>query len=640
VRIAWKVGWKVAWTVCTSAVLVLAPSLVAAQYSQDSAVRARITRPVNGSRFKVLGNTIHPQVRGARDLGRVDGLAPMEQMLLVLKASPEQEAALDQLLDEQHDPASPNFHRWLTPQEFGQRFGVAQDDLAAIASWLRSQGFAVQETPGTGAGRRIIAFSGVADQVERAFHTEMHQYEVEGRRHVANATDLAIPEAIADVVEGISLHSFRARSMHRIAGPSSLPSPETTLASGSHALTPYDYATIYNIAPLWNAGTDGTGQTIAVVGRSLISPSDFATFRSAFGLPASTLQTVTTSYDAKAVDSSDTMEATLDVEWAGAVAKGATILLAASTGSPTTDGIDLASAFVVNNNLASVMSVSFGVCEAYMESGNAFYDGLWRQAASQGISVFVSTGDNGAAGCDSSNAAAANQGFAVNGIGSTAYNVAVGGTQFHEGAGSYWNCGNDGRLSSATSYIPEQAWNEGGLWAGSGGVSAQHPSAAWQTGPGVPASDPGDAGRHHRYIPDVSLSAAVHDGYLIVSNGGLAMIGGTSAAAPAFAGIMAMVNQRTSGRNGLPNPTLYGLAASMPSIFHDVTGGSNAVPCIVGTADCAGGVLDGYSATSGYDLATGLGSVDASALVNNWTNAPVGPKGQARGPRSEARGPR
>ena len=542
-------------------------------------------------------------------------------MLLVLNASPERDAALDQLLAEKHDPGSPNYHQWLTPEQFGERFGVAQEDLEAIGSWLRGEGFVVHDFA---AGRRTIEFSGVAAQVEKTFHTEMRHYEMNGRQQIANATDLAIPAALAQVVKGISLHGFRAQPQHRMsvaATGSDSPSPQSTLGSGSHALTPYDYATIYNIAPLWSAGTDCAGQTIAVVGRSVVSQSDFTTFRSLFGLPASTLQMVTTNYAAAAVESADTLEATLDVEWAGGVAKGATILLVASTGSQTTDGLELAASYVVNNNLASILSLSFAECEAYLGAGNTFYENLWRQAAAQGISVVVSTGDNGAAGCDASSSTAASHGFGVNGLASTAYNVAVGGTQFNEGAGSYWNAANDWRLSSATNYIPEQAWNEGGLWAGSGGISAEHVSAPWETGPGVPTSDPNDTSQHHRSIPDVSLAAAVHDGYLIVAGGSLAMIGGTSASAPSFAGIMALVNQRTAVRNGLPNPLLYALAASQPSVFHDTTVGSNGVPCVSGSPNCSGGVLSGYRATSGYDLATGWGSIDANALVSNWSAA-------------------
>jgi pseudomonalisin len=622
--------------ICMILSLFALPAFSGALNSQDAATpesRLRITQPISNTRFKILANTIHPQVAGARDLGRVDALAPMDQMLLVLNGSPAQEAALDQFLAEQHDSASPNYRHWLTPEQFGERFGVAPGDLEAIGSWLRGYGFVVNDF---NAGRRIITFSGVVDQVEKAFHTEMHHYQIKGRMHVANATDLAIPAEIADVVEGLSLHSFRSQSLHRIAaaGQSRAPrvngaapiasngaSPETTLVGGGQALSPYDYATIYNIAPLWNTGTDGTGQTIAIVGRSVVSQGDFATFRAMFGLPASTLQVVTTSYDASSVEGSDTVEATLDVEWAGAVAKGATILLAASTGSQTTDGVALAAAYVVNNNLAPVMSVSFGECEAYLGSGNAFYESLWQQAASQGISVFVAAGDNGAAGCDASASSAASQGFAVNGLASTAYNVAVGGTQFNEGSGSYWNPTNNGQLASATAYIPEEVWNEGGLWAGSGGVSAQHLAAPWQAGNGVPTSDPGDAGQHHRYLPDVSLTAAAHDGYVIVSGGGLWMASGTSASAPSFAGIMALVNQATGARNGLPNPSLYALAASTPSIFHDITVGSNAVPCISGTADCSSGVLNGYNAGAGYDLAAGWGSVDVYALASNWANA-------------------
>jgi subtilase family serine protease len=294
--------------------------------------------------------------------------------------------------------------------------------------------------------------------------------------------------------------------------------------------------------------------------------------------------------------------------------------------------------------LAAAMSVSFGACEAAMGAGNQFYNALWQQAAAQGISVFVAAGDSGSAGCDDPGSTSpATHGLGVSGLASTPYNVAVGGTQFADTGAptTYWNTANDAHGASAKGYIPETAWNESSytaakaagnnLYAGGGGVSAIYPNPSWQSGAGVPSSDPGAASQHHRYLPDVALTAAGHDGYLVYREGGLYMVGGTSASSPAFAGLMAIVDQYTGGRNGNPNTRLYSLATQAPAAYHDVTTGSIAVPCAGGSPGCstsagAVGKMNGYSAGAGYDLASGLGSVDAYAVAFNWgARAAAGP---------------
>jgi subtilase family serine protease len=565
----------------------------------------------------------------------------MERIQMQLSGSPEQQAELEQLLADQHDAASPHFQEWLTPEQFGERFGPAQQDIDAVVRWLEDNGFHVDEI---GRGRRTLEFSGTASQVERAFHTQMRQYEVEGVHHFANATDLAIPEALAPLIGGVvSLHDFRHQPMHQVLGQTPTPAPATNLSGGARGLSPYDFATIYNVTPLWTSNFDGAGQSVAIAGRTNIKLTDVATFRSTFGLPGNNTQVILNGKDPGIVSAGEEMEADLDVEWSGAVAKGATIKFVVSASTNASDGVDLSSQYIVNNNLAAAMSVSFGACEAAMGSGNQFYYSLWQQAAAQGISVFVSAGDSGSAGCDNPGARSpATRGLGVNGLASTPYNVAVGGTQFADTASptTYWNTANDAHAASAKSYIPEAAWNESAyttanatgnnLYAGSGGVSAVYSTPGWQTGKGVPAADPGTTAGHHRYLPDVSLTAAGHDGYLVFRQGGLYLVGGTSASSPAFAGLMALVDQYTGGRNGNPNTRFYSLATQAPAAYHDVTTGTIAVPCAGGAPGCstpapAGnvGVMTGYSAAAGYDLATGLGSVNAFTLAYNWGARPA-----------------
>jgi hypothetical protein len=607
-------------------------------------VRPRIVaRPDNGAVVRLPGS-IHPLVAVATRISRAPATLPMERILLRLEGSAEQEAALAQLLADQQDPASPRYHAWLTPEQFGEQFGAARQDIDTIASWLESEGFQVTEVA---AGRRAIEFSGNVQQVEAAFHTQIDRYQWNGEPHIANATDISIPAALAPVVAGVaSLHDFGARPLHRVlAAPGSSPAaPQTDFSGGAHGLSPYDFAAIYNVAPLWTGGYDGAGQSIAVVGESDIKLSDVTSFRATFGLPVNNPTIVVNGKDPGIVAGDET-EADLDVEWAGAVAKGASIDFVTSASTSASDGVTLSAQYIVQHATAPVMTLSYGLCEAQMGSSNQFYSSLWQQAAAEGIAVFVAVGDSGSAGCDvpysASNSGTnttkpASLGFGVNGLASTPYNVAVGGTGFNDAASpsTYWNASNNAQLASAKGYIPELAWNDSsytagassnGLYAGGGGASTVWARPSWQAGPGVPAGA-------MRLTPDVSLTAAGHDGYVVEQEGSLYLVGGTSAATPSFAGLMAIVNQYTHSANGNPNAKFYALAAQVPAVYHDVTSGSNAVPCAGGSPNCSTaapgsnvGKMNGYSAGAGYDLATGLGSVDANALVTNWGGAAPGP---------------
>ncbi len=524
-----------------------------------------------------------------------------------------------------------------------------------MTGWLRAHGFTVESVAN---GRRSIEFSGTAGQIAQAFHSEIHRYLADGEAHISNAADLSVPTAIAPVVTGIvSLHDFRARPQYHVIAakaPAKPPAPSYNEKGGSHTLTPYDFATIYDVMPVWGKlGVDGTGQSIAVIARSNLSLSDISTFRTNYGLPPSTVKVLLNGPDPGIlISTGDNVEVSLDTEWSGAVARGATVNVVVSSSTATADGVDLSSQYAVDNNVAPVITYSYGQCESENGSFNSFYNQLWQQAVAQGISVFVSAGDSGSANCDDpTSASPARLGFAVNGLASTPYNVAVGGTEFNEGANAanYWAPSNSpSTLASALGYIPEVVWNESsyvapgnpnnGLWAGGGGVSSLYATPSWQTGAGVPASDPGSTGGHHRYLPDVALTAAEHDGYEVLTQGQLYLVSGTSASTPTFAGIMALIDQYTSVRNGNPSPELYALARSTPGIFHDVTGGTNAVPCtsgpFSGNPACTGpaiapgvGSMGGYSASAGYDLATGLGSVDAYQLVTNWTSNSTGSGG-------------
>lgn len=575
--------------------------------------RDRITSFIDEEQRVALRGNLHPLANARYDVGMVAADYPMERMILTLLPDSSQGQTLDEFVSSLYNAESPSYHQWLTPSEYAERFGASNSDVTQIVDWLRSHGF---ESIDVSIGRQAIVFSGTAAQVRAAFHTSIHAYNVAGEIHHANAQEPEIPLALAQVVGGVvSLHDFRSSVMHRPVGKIA---PQFT-SGGSHYLAPPDFATIYDLGPAYQQSINGSGQSVAIVARSNIRLTDVAQFRSSFGLPANSPQIILNGPDPGIWDANEETEADLDAEWSGAVAKNATIKFVVSKSTNTTDGVDLSAQYIVDNNLAPVMSTSFGLCEAWLgAAGNTFLNNLWEQAAVQGITVFVSSGDNGAAGCDSSSESSAVEGLAVNGLCSTPYSVCVGGNEFNDTANPalYWSASNaSGTQGSALSYIPEVVWNESGptagLWASGGGASTVYSKPAWQTGVGVPADGKRD-------VPDVSLSAAGHDGYLIVQEGGLYVVGGTSAASPSFAGIMGLVVQSAASRQGNANAVFYPLAAKQRSggaaIFHDITSGNNSVPG-----------LTGFNATIGYDQATGLGSVDASVLVAHWSDGTIVP---------------
>ncbi len=586
--------------------------------------RDRLVRPVDDTQRIVLPGNLHPLAQPGFRLAPVAQNFRMDRMMLVLTPDAAQQDALDDLLAQQQDINSPYYHQWITPERFGELFGASGGDIATVVKWLESHGMSVEEIS---AGRRSIVFSGNAGQVASAFHTRIQSYKIGGEIRHANENDPEIPRALAEVVFGIvSLHDFRAEPMHVTPAYNPVPFPNFTSGS-AHYLSPADFATIYNLTPLYQNLTDGSGQSSAIIGRSNLNLADVRSFRSSFGLSARDPQIVVNGADPGIFDANEQAEAVLDVEWSGAVAKNANVKFVVSASTHSSDGVYLSAQYAVNHNVAPVMSVSFGICEAALgSSGNRFIHSLWQQAAAEGITVFVSSGDSGAAGCDLSSATSATHGRGVNGLCSTPYSVCVGGTQFDDTAnpGLYWSSFNGPTTqASAQSYIPEKVWNESGssgLWSGGGGVSMVYSKSSWQTGSGVPADGKRD-------VPDVSLNAAVHDGYLVYINGALMLLGGTSAASPALAGIMALIVQSTAAPQGNANPVFYTLAARQnsggPAVFHDTVSGNNSVPG-----------LNGFNAVGGYDQATGLGSVDANMLVTHWSDgsAPSPPSFQLIAP--------
>jgi len=694
--------------------------------------RPLITQKIDESRMVRLAGNTRPEATAANDRGAVADSLALEHMQLQLQRPAEQAQAVEATIADLQNPKSANFHKWLTAEQFGARFGASQADIATITAWLTSHGFTVNYVYPSGV---LVDFSGSAAQVREAFQTEIHYLDVNGVRHVSNMSDPTIPAALASAVSGlVSLHDFSPHAMKRAR-----PQDTYTYQGQTYqALTPEDMATIYNLTPLFAAGITGQGQTVAVIeDTNLYNADDWSVFRTTFGLSQYSTGSLATVHPAPASGGSncanpgivggDDEEAELDAEWASAAAPGAAIEVAACADTRTTFGGLIALDNLINSsNPPSVVSISYGNCEA--ENGataNMAFNLIYQQAAAEGISVFVAAGDEGGASCDAG-ATTATHGIGVSGWSATPYNVAVGGTDFSDNytntSANYWNATNDANYGSALSYIPEIPWDDscaGGLLSGylgyaspygsdgfcassiakqyglvqvaagsggPGGCATGNPSivgevsggcAGWSkpSWQGGVAGNPSDGARD---IPDVSLFAGtgVWGHYYIVCytdvrNGGAACTGdpsnwagggGTSFSSPIMAGVQALVNQNAGGAQGNPNPVYYQLAAnsaavctssngdpgSGPCIFHNITQGDISVDC-GGNVSCYGAVTaapvgrrggfggpgastggalststsafsPAFAAASGWNMATGLGSINAYNLVMNWAS--------------------
>jgi subtilase family serine protease len=620
-----------------------------------------VSAKIDDNRLTRLPGNTSPRARVEFDRGRAPDNLPLEHVLLLLRRSQSQQQELERFISRQYDPRSADFHRWLTPQQFGERFGPSSEDVSKLTQWLGQHGFRINNVP---EGRLFVDFSGTAGQIAQAFHTEIHTYRVGGQEHYANAGDPYIPTALAPVVAGFrALNDFHPHPQVRHVGIAHLDhaskrwvreNPQgshlTASANGLYIAGPQDFATIYGVNQVWKAGVLGTGQTIGVVGESNIASADIQTFRDQFGITALgpngsvEMENPPATVCAAPNPSDNEPEAYLDAEWAGATAPDATVDFVACGSQGTTFGADLAAAYIIGDpahvQRISALSSSYGDCEELPQSeANQFYVSLWQQAAVEGITVVVAAGDTGADGCQYVGTYATD-GLTVSNEASTPYNIAAGGTDFSDvfsgTTATYWSATNGPYFQSAQSYIPEMAWNDscgsplvllrfgqnfansfgpngfctwafqqpidpdsGGppyyASAGNGGLSTVSSRPAWQSGvPGLPAQ----AGRA---VPDISMFASAGDTWsqtLIICDSGLANMppgtacdytnandifanfgGGTSFVAPAFAGIMALIDEKSGDRQGQANYVLYPLAGEQY-----VTYGSSTQPTM---ANCA-----------------------------------------------------
>jgi subtilase family serine protease len=607
---------------CTFTIVVLGFSLAFPflSFSQTGHSRALITQRIDETKLTTLEGNTHPGANPANDRGIVADDFKMEHMLLQLRRPAEQEQALEKRVADLTDLHSPSYHQWLTAKEYGETYGLAQSDITTITAWLESHGFTVG---GAYANGVLIDFSGTAGQVRETFRTEIHNLDVNGVKHIANMSDPKIPAALAPAVIGVvSLNDFMPRPMYK-------PKASYTIGGGTFAVVPGDLGVIYNLNPLFSGGTTGTGQTVVVIeDTNVYKTTDWNTFRTTFGVTGTgTFTQVHPTGTASCTNpgtNGDEIEAILDAEYASAAAPSAAIELASCSDTATTFGGLLAVENLINGvNPPTIMSISYGFCEAFNgASANAAFNSTYQQAASEGVSVFVSSGDESAVSCDA-NASKATHGIGVSGFTSTPYNVSVGGTDYGDTfagtTSAYWNSTNTATFESAKSYVPEIPWNdscasqliatfngfavtygsagfcnssfgEEFLTTGSGsggpsgcatgspsisgvvsGTCAGYAKPSWQSGfAGIVADGVRD-------IPDVSLFAAngvwghyypfcdsdpEDGGTCSGAPSGWLGAGGTSFSSPIMAGIQALINQKTGSSQGNPNPTLYSLAAT------------------------------------------------------------------------------
>ncbi|MHB8303114.1 MAG: protease pro-enzyme activation domain-containing protein [Acidobacteriaceae bacterium] len=649
----------------------------------------RITAPIRSDQVSVVHGTVHPLVARAQDQGRLSGSTVIRGMSLTFQLSPAQQADLKKLLAAQLTKGSPMYHQWLQPGQFAARYGVSQADLAQVVAWLKSQGFQVGPIP---ASADRIDFSGTVAQVEAAFQTTMHRYLLHGVQGWANATDISLPRAIANMSLGVRhLNTFRPLPRVRKA-PVRMwqnklisANPQYTVQTNNgpmNFLAPSDIHTIYNVNGLYNANITGTGQTLAIAGQTDITQyeSDVKDFRALSGLNASNLptQVLVPGTGGNQAYASDLEEADLDVEWSGAIAKDATILYVTVGNSPNYGVFDslqyaIQTPLINNTQYVPVISLSYGNCEqAFAGSDIQTLEQYLQQANAQGQTVITASGDSGSADCDttgqnsSGQYVGATQGLAAEYPASSQYATGGGGTSFSgdvSNQSQYWSQQNNANNGSALSYIPETTWNDtqtlaeltniGSLSASGGGVSTLFAKPSWQTGPGVP-------GDGKRDVPDISFAADPnHDGYVLCTeettgsgsnvtfsgtsscaypvgrgevpyfdaNGSGYLYGGTSIVGPQIAGLITLWNQEKGNSNGIGNvnPIFYESARTTPGAFHDTLTGTNAVVCQQGSPDCIADpnvpnnyVMSCCNAGSGYDLTTGLGSVDATAMGAVW----------------------
>jgi subtilase family serine protease len=530
-----------------------------------------------------------------------------------------QEQALAARLQSLQTPGSADYHRWLTPSSFAEKYSNSASDVAAVAAWLQSQGFQNVSIP---AGRGWIEVSGSVAQFEHAFSTSIHLASSPTGPRFILASSISVPGPLAPLIQGIaSLDGAVSAAAGTNPQLVSLSGGELNVrftSSQSAALTPQFVDSVLHLDALHSEGMNGAGEVIAIASRSNVNSHDVAAFRNTFHLSASPLEVLPDGRDPGL--GAEQSAATLVSSWAGAAAPGAQIMLVPAASTSATDGLDLALASIVDRALAHTVVVSYSVCEATLSPiHQALYAALYRQAAAEGIAIIAASGDSGPSACTrAGNVERVEVGFGVNALASTPWNTAVGVAAFSSDGAAL-----DGaRLS---------AWSPGNsadpAYAGGGGKSTLYSSPNWQAAITAANSTMG------RSLPDIALPTALDSaaspGVAFCFSGStssngctLYRAGGSSASAAIFAGVAALLAQKY-GAQGNVAPGLYELSRT-DGVFADIDFGSARLACLAGSAGCDATGFIGFPAAPGFDLATGLGSVDAHALVTRWHRLATG----------------
>jgi len=656
---------------CTA--LALCASIPATAQDTSAKPQPRITSPIDASSRATLAGSRPPRAAAADDLGAVPGSLQLHGISLLFSRSPAQQAALDALVAAQQNPASSLYHQWITPDQYAAQFGVADSDLAAAKSWLEQQGFSIDSISRS---RNRILFSGTAAQVASAFGAPLHYYLTPAtplqpaQKHFAPSADLTLPSALASSVLAIgNLSDFHLLPHILRSAPQPAQPRFTSSQTGAHYLTPGDLATIYDITPAYSSGYTGSNQSIAVIGQSAVNLSDIANFQAAVNIPGKTpiVVLVPGSGTPEVYADGDEAESDLDLEYSSTIARGAQVYFV-YTGNSNNFGAFNSIEYAVDEKIAPIISSSYGDCEPNLgQSSYTELNTFLEQAASQGQTVVSAAGDSGSTDCYGEyKTVAQNEQLAVDFPASSQYVTGVGGTEFPSadiGAGNntYFDAQSSTDIvSSAKSYIPEMVWNDDvaatadscnakvpvadcdPVASGGGGVSIFTAQPSWQTGTIAGVAVPNNG---KRMVPDIAMTASPFNAPLAFctsdstfwesgqkasctnglrdsSSGDLTVGGGTSFEAPTFSALVAIINQaRNSTGQGVVNSTLYSLAATSAyaTAFHDITSGGN--QCLSGTSYCASPGTTDYPATTGYDEASGLGSIDFFNLLNAWPNS-------------------
>jgi len=656
---------------CTA--LALCASIPATAQDTSAKPQPRITSPIDASSRATLAGSRPPRAAAADDLGAVPGSLQLHGISLLFSRSPAQQAALDALVAAQQNPASSLYHQWITPDQYAAQFGVADSDLAAAKSWLEQQGFSIDSISRS---RNRILFSGTAAQVASAFGAPLHYYLTPAtplqpaQKHFAPSADLTLPSALASSVLAIgNLSDFHLLPHILRSAPQPAQPRFTSSQTGAHYLTPGDLATIYDITPAYSSGYTGSNQSIAVIGQSAVNLSDIANFQAAVNIPGKTpiVVLVPGSGTSEVYADGDEAESDLDLEYSSTIARGAQVYFV-YTGNSNNFGAFNSIEYAVDEKIAPIISSSYGDCEPNLgQSSYTELNTFLEQAASQGQTVVSAAGDSGSTDCYGEyKTVAQNEQLAVDFPASSQYVTGVGGTEFPSadigsGNNTYFDAQSSTDIvSSAKSYIPEMVWNDDvaatadscnakvpvadcdPVASGGGGVSIFTAQPSWQTGTIAGVAVPNNG---KRMVPDIAMTASPFNAPLAFctsdstfwesgqkasctnglrdsSSGDLTVGGGTSFEAPTFSALVAIINQaRNSTGQGVVNSTLYSLAATSAyaTAFHDITSGGN--QCLSGTSYCASPGTTDYPATTGYDEASGLGSIDFFNLLNAWPNS-------------------